>query len=373
MDSTNTTSSRTDRPDSETDVSMLLYKLSKSVKGFIVAIGNFLSLIGKELLLLLLFLIRNSLWLLLGAILGLGYGIYQLTTNGPKYTSQMIARANFNSAPALYNTVDYLNTLVYNGRKEDLSKIFSITPDEAGNLIDFSIEPLKSEMVTAQIYNERFLQFDRTNRIRQDTFWTRTVKYPEFKESLTKYDYPIHTISVVAKNPELFGHLQQGITMQLSNNDLLQQLKNEQTIINTEEERLLSGALQDIDSLSNAYTQRLRNNTMQAEPGNQLSVLQSTTAQRFPELELFEKMLELQAELKKSRQQSMLERNIIQVLSPFNPIGQKVSSIKSISDRALQGLSIAAIVLLCIWLYRSLAEFEARNPKIRKKAASPSA
>ncbi len=355
MDSTRT-SNRPDQPSSEADINLLLYKTGKTVKNGLLVLGGVFTRLVRIVSALAIFLIHNGFWLLTGAVAGAGYGIYQITMNGAVYHSEMVVRANFSSASALYGTIDYFNALIDGGRKETLSEIFDISSADAAQLVNFTVKPVKSDLTVARIYRNEFLEYDRTSKIRQDTFWTRTIKYPEFKESLSNYDYPDHTISVVTRDPQLFVNLQHGITSHLSENKILQEIKKQQAVTAKENEKAIVLALEDLDSLRQAYAYRIRNSPS-SEPNNQLSVLQPTATQRmFPELEVYEKMLELQEVLKQTRMQATLENNVIEILAPFNPMGKKLSFARSISERLLQGLCIAAIILVCFWLYRSLGQ-----------------
>ena len=359
-----------DQPSSEADINLLLYKTGKTIKSGLQGMGRVFMRLCSIIASLIGFLFHNGLWLLTGIVAGAGYGISQIAMNGPAYSSEMVIRANFNSARALYGTIDYLNALIDGGKKETLANIFAISPDEAGQLVAFTVKPIESELTVARIYRNEFLESDRTNKIRQDTFWTRTIKYPEFKKSLNNYDYPDHVILAVTRSPDLYVNLQQGITSYLADNKLLQELKNQYATIAVEREESILEALGDLDSLRQAYTYKIRNSRL-TEPNQQLSILPYATAQpAFPELEVYEKMLELQAVLKQIRIQSALEKNIIEILAPFNPIGEKISSTKRVAEQVLQGLGIAAIILLCVWLYRSVIELGKTNRKTIKAAHS---
>ncbi len=353
MDSSKKSPSYADRSDADADLGLLLYKSGRSLKNGMVRIGDALSGFGRTLSLTLAFLIRNLAWILAGTALGVGYGVYLLSRNGPSYTSEMTVKANFNSTRALYNTVDYLNSLITASKTNELAKIFTLDTKSASDLESFSIEPVRSQLIEAAMYNEQFLRNDRATRIRQDTFWLRTILYPDFKEALTRYDYPYHIITAKTTNPTLFLSLEKGIYQHISNNPLLQQVKEKQISSDQDEEKLILSAIEKIDTLRRAYNERLMKGQSAATPGsNQLMLMEAAPNARTPELDLYDKMLELQDELKRVRKRSVTEKDVLEVLSPFNPVGKKVSFLDSIAKYALLGFLIPLVVLLLIMVYR---------------------
>lgn len=358
MDSTKNTTPG--RPDSDADVGLLLYKTGHAVKQFFLWLGKHLTRLGRAIVVGLLFLLRNIIWLAAGALVGLGVGYYQYTKRGNYYVAQMTVKANFNSTRSLYNTIEYLNALIAAGKTADLANIFAITPVEAKQLVDFSANFVQSELITAEMYQDQFMQYDRTIKVRQDTFWLRTIKYNEFKESLTKFDYPYHDINVRSTNSSIFRKLEKGIVNLVSNNDLLQEVKNRQAISNKDEEKLITQAIQNIDTLRRAYNQRLiKGGSTDASPGNQLTLLENAPEIKTPELELYDKMLELHDQLKKSRKKNSTEKDIIEIYSSFNPEGRRLTFWQQNGMKdMLTGLAAAFAILLLIAAYKSLLTFE---------------
>ncbi|MEO8582505.1 MAG: hypothetical protein ABI415_01845 [Flavitalea sp.] len=359
MDSSNKSSSPVDYRDSDADLNMLLYKFGRSVKNFLLWIGAGLTRLGGGIVSILVFLLRNFIWIIIGSAAGLAYGLFFLSRNGASFSSEMTLRTNFNSSRELYNTMDYLNALIAGGKSVELGKIFEISPAEADQLSQFTAEPVKSELIAAQIYRDEFLQFDRSKLVRQDTFWVRTIKYDDFKESLTKYDYPFHSINALTTNPTIFGKLENGIINHINNNPLFQEVRLKQMVSNEGEELLLTSSIEKLDTLRKVYNERMLKGETATIPGNnQLMLTDVRTEKRTPEIDLYDKMLELQDELKRTRTRSAIEKNIIEVYSPFNPVGKKVSFFKSVSNFTLIGFFSAVGILLLIGIYRWLIVFE---------------
>jgi hypothetical protein len=357
MDSSQRPLDRNESLDSEADLNLLIYKTGKSLKRFILNLGRGLQQIWEGFILLLLYLLRNIGWLLLGFIIGLGSGTYLLYSNGSSYTSEATVKANFNSAASLYNSVGYFNSLINTGKADELAKIFGITQEQAKSLRDFSIAPVTSEIITADLYNDLFMKNDRSQRVRQDTFWRRTIKYDEFKEALKDEDYPYQRITVKAKMPSIYSQLEKGLVEYVSGNPLLQQIRNEQMQTNKEEERLISASISNLDSLRRAYNQRLISGKPVDAGSSSLTILNNNPEIKTPELELYDKMLELKDELRKLRKRAVMETQVLDVYTPFNPEGTKMSFIESIWQYALIGLEIAAGLLILKLVYSSLVAY----------------
>lgn len=355
--------------DSDAYIGLLLYKTGKSVKNFMLWMIGGLSSLGKALLALVVFLVRNIFWLLLGAGIGLGYGAYLVNQQGAKYSSEMSVKTNFNSSRTLYNTVSFLNALITNQKTDELSAIFKITPEESKQLLNFTAEPIKSEIIASEIYKERFLDHDRSTKIRQDTFWVKTLKYSNFKLSLTPYDFPYHKITAVATNPFIFVKLQNGIQEYVSNNELLKKIRDNQTAYNEHKRKMIVSAIEKLDTLRQAYNQRIQSGHPASSPGNsQINVTQPLPEIKTPELALYDEMLGLSDELKRFNNQSSAETNIIEVFYPFNPVGQKVSFFRqNIAAYSFYGFCLSLLILLSIGLRRAI---RAAAPKQAAKSAA---
>ena len=347
--------------ESDGDVGLLLYKTGHALKQFFIWIGKILSQFGQAVISLIVFLFRNAIWLLAGTLIGLGYGYFGYKKQGDTYTAQMSVKANFNSTRSLYNTIEYLNSLIAANKTDELSKIFGITEPEADRLIEFSCTFIESEIITAEMYKQQFMQYDHKSAwTRVDTFWLRTIEYGHFKEELTKYDYPYHEIGVKSTNSSIFSRLEKGIVNYISRVELLQEIKDQQLISNNDEEKILTAAIQNIDTLRRAYNLRLSRGESTETPGvNQLTFLQSTPEVKTPELQLYDKLMDLLDQLKKSRIKNTTEKDVIEVLSSFNPIGKRLTFLQQNGTRdILAGLAVSIIILSLIATYKELNRLE---------------
>lgn len=356
--------------DSDADVGLLLYKTGRAIKQFFLWLGRILNRLGRAVIIGALFILRNIIWLAAGTLIGLAFGYYQFQKHGNYYFAQMTVKANFNSTRSLYNQIEYLNSLIAAGKSDDLAGIFNITAKEATQLIDFSANFVQSELITAEMYQEQFMEHDRTVKVRQDTFWLRTIKYNDFKESLTKFDYPYHDITVRSTNPSIFKKLEKGIVNLVSSNDLLNEIKNRQAISNKDEERLITQSIENLDTLRRAYNARLAHGeSVTPSTGNQLTLLENAPTVKTPELELYDKMLELHDQLKKSRKRNSTEKDIVEIFSSFNGVGKRLTFWQQNGLRdMITGLVVTFLILLLVAIYKTLAAFE-KNRKLMKLSA----
>lgn len=360
--------------DNDVDLGALLYQMGQGIKRFFQLIGKAFLLLGEGFLLFVFFLRRNFLWLAIGMGVGLLYGIYVHTKTGSKYYSEATLRTNFNSSRALYNSVDYLNALIQARNLNKLGEIFSISGTEAMTLVSFEASPVESEVIAADLYKQQFLDYTRNEKVRLDTFWTRTIKYEKFKEGLTMYDYPLHIVKLTSTRRDIFPKVQAGLVQVVSSNDFLIKSKAAGQQIASDEEAILKSSLQSVDSLRNAFEKHLMLTPVQLPPTTNVNISDKTTEVRAPEIDLYNTALELKDELKKVRNQSLYTQDIIQVYSPFNAEGQKSSLFRqNIFYYTVLGFMLALFILIAIQVYfitgkleqEFMAKRNNRSPNVR--------
>jgi hypothetical protein len=347
----------------DVDLGVLLYKTGRAINRFFILIGKGFQLIGRALLIGVLFLRRNFLWLLLGTVIGLAYGIYLNTIRGSDFYARATVRTNFGSARALYSSMDYLNALIGGGDTAELSRVFSITPAEAASLAKFEASPVKDEFTIAESYRENFLRFKTEDPVRMDTFWSKTLKYADFKKNLTQYDYLLHEIIAVSNSRTVFPKLQQGLINLVSRNQVLQNNKALTAKTLSDQENIILSSIQGLDSLRSTYN-RLLLQQGSREGGPNINFFDKSAGMNSPELDLYDKLLVMNEELRNSRERSALNQEIIQVYSPFNSRGNKQGLLKqSFLQYSIIGFSLTFILLLILAINKELARIESKSKK----------
>jgi hypothetical protein len=346
----------------DVDLGTLLYQSGQAFKNLFNFIGQFFKATFQTTLLGLLFVRRNLLWLLLGAVIGLGYGLYGNLKTGFRYYSSSTVKMNFGGTRALYNTIDYLNSLKDMRNTNELSKIFGISAADALAISSFEATPVMTDLIVADMYREGFMKVNRGSAIRQDTFWTRVMRFETFKKNLTKYDYPIHEIKAICTNPVVFAKLEEGLTKLIEQNETLKRNREFALQSLNKENRLLENSLNDLDTLSKAYNSKILREgaTREAVGVTNMTLLDKSMA-KAPELDLYETKLTLRDELNMVQNKLANDQDIMQVYSAFSPMGQRQGVYnQGYFKSALNGLILAFGILLLIELFRFLGKL---NPK----------
>jgi hypothetical protein len=357
-------SGKTDLPQKttrdEVDLGQLFFKTGGVINNLFLGLNRLMIRISNGFLNLLFFLRRNFVWLVVGTLLGLGYGFYLVSAYGVSYTSDLTVRANFNSTRSLYGSIDYFSSLIGSSKFDELARMLNISPKEAASLRSIEAAPVKSELITAQLYNDQFLDnIPRANRVRTDTFWINTINYKDFKTSLTKYDYPLHEISVTSTDAFIFPKIQQGIINKISSNEFLQQVKTSDLATNKAVVDIITSSIASLDTLRNTYNKRLSSPPRGESTTGNVTLLDGSVISHIPELELYDKLLELKDELKTAKNESVMESNILQIYSPFSSVGQRESFFRqSVVRFSLTGLVLSLIILVAINWYKSLTRLE---------------
>lgn len=355
------------RRENDVDLGFVLYKFGLYVKSFFQFLGSVLIAFGELLLNFAFFIRRNLIWLILAFALGAGYGYYQIRKIGSTYYSTMTVRSNFNSTRALYNTVEYINALRSAGDVAQLASLFRMSESEAASIMRLSVEPVETEVLTAQMYYDQFLARGRFSVSRNDTFARRIIKYEDFKSNLTDYDFPVQEIEARSSNPRIFPKIQDGLVALVSNVDVLRKIQDKSREIYAFQQQTLRTAIEGLDTLRSSYNDRLKN-PGQSGSSTQVNVLDGRSVATAPELELYDKMLELSDELKNSSNQAVVMDNILQVYAPFSAMGTREPIYRqAIFSNAVLATFIVLLLLLGIRGYGLLRAMELKDGRATKR------
>lgn len=324
----------------------IFYRIYKKISA---AFKSFFQSLSELFTSLFVFLRKRAIILVFTALAGFGIGFYADQVAGPSYYSELIMRTNFGSSRLLYNKIDYLNALISNSQANTLGDIFNITPADAAQLESFSIEPVVDEIAAAELYKNIFLDYRRNGSFIADTSWTKTISFEDFKKNLTRYDYPLHVVRLQTKNPVIFPKIQDGIIKLITEHPALNRSKN--TIIGMlkAEEKILGRSLAGIDSLRQAYYQKIKAESLYQNQLSSTPLLLSQPSTRNPEIELYDKELMLKDELASIKNKELQQNDIIVVNSDFNDFGKKLSRLHSQAVKYSLYALLAALTLLILW------------------------
>src|SRR5687768_2532184 len=100
------------KSEEDVDLGQLFYKTGGVLNNIFSGFNRAITHLAHAFLGLLFFLRRNLIWLIIGAAAGLGFGLYQVSKFGHRYSSGITIKANFNSTRALYGSMEYFNSLI---------------------------------------------------------------------------------------------------------------------------------------------------------------------------------------------------------------------------------------------------------------------
>ena len=353
------------KPNNEdVDLGQLFYKTGGLIRSFFTKTRQLLNRIIQMLFWVFIFFKKKIIWLILGAVAGMSFGFYSLNKKETKYHSTITVRTNFTSSRSFYNMIDFFNNLINTSQTNRLMSIFNLSDNEASSLVLFEVVPVESEFVFADLYRDQFLNNEKDSRNKMDTFWTRAVPYNTFKTSISKFDYPLHYLKVISTKPDIFPKLEKGIIDKMSSDKFLQSIKAINISINREKIETLTNSIKTLDTLIETYNKNPLDSYRKGQDNNSIILLNGNANTRIPEIELFNKQMELRKELTAARKKEIIESEIIQVYSHFNEIGNKENTgNQEISKYALLGLLLSIAILSIIQFLRYLTILEKKLAK----------
>jgi hypothetical protein len=350
------------KEENDIDLGSVFSGIGKGLKKLGRSIGSGGSALGTGVLNIIIFFKKRFIWFALAIAAALGWGIYSGTGKPPSYASELTGRFNFGSTLALYSTIDYLNALIASNDRGELAKLLQITEVEAEHLSAFSAEAVTDELTISELYKRNFMLYDRSYRIRTDTFWTRIIPYDKFKQSLTKFDIPLQRVKAEGTRPDIFRKIQPGFLALILTNENLKNNHSISTQMQSEEEGIILSSIRGLDTLRNVYNERLRESAGATIPGStSINLIDRATTGSSPELELYDRVLGLKDELRSLRNFSMNHGQVIQVYASFNPVGQKLDYFRqNLMITVLSAFVMMLVILVAIEAFKAITAYERR-------------
>jgi hypothetical protein len=358
------TSRPPEQQDKDMDLAALLSLISRGIRKLFLWIASVFVFLFECLLALMLFIKRKFIFLLIGAVIGFGYGLYAYYSSGPLYYADMVVRTNFESSRLLYNKIKYFNALIREQKTKELSNLFGLSEEDTKALKSFTIEPISDELEKARIYKEDFLTHDRSTNFSMDTMWSNSMKYKDFKENLTTYDYPFHEIRLLSSSSSIYNRISAGIVKSIQENATLRAVKTATDSLMKQQEQIISSSLASLDSLKTAYNRRISSSATPGK-GEGQNFIFSDKDSRNPEIDLYDKELLLKDELGSLRRKQIEQSEILQVYSDFNEVGTPYSLFRQPFVRLpLYTTALVFIILVLIEFVKGLNKVE-KNKKIK--------
>ncbi len=282
-----------------------------------------------------------------------------------QYYSEILVSPNYDSGKELYTTIDYLNSLIEDGKVRELANTLHIDTAMAKSYLKFEVEPN---------YNERILlrNFDEYHSIIDTTIF-KNIDFETFKKFFKeqKFDYPQHIVSIVATRADAFYPLNDYFKNFLNNNNIF--LRRKETALSVLKTNLAitEKAIAQIDSLRSAIDKAISHMGQSDIPGQ--SVIVGTSQVQFPEkqYDLFQKKEDLMKNLGDIKQ-SLVEKSQIIILNSLFPKSGSVYNPISHQMKFMFPLGILIIffiifLLIDLFYYLDKLYLQSRNNGKTKK------
>jgi len=345
----------------EIDLGQLFIIIGNGFKNVFNSIINLFKAVFHYLLLALLFLKRYAIVLAVAALVGGLLGYFTESSHDPKYQSNMVVEANFNSGYNLYNQIDYLNSLIKEKQTDKLADIFEISKSEASRLKTFEVEPYQKDK-NINIEFEKYLK-------ETDTIFTfgRGYNIENFKARFYNSDFKLQNIKVIAQNNFDFSKLTSGM-LKIIENDYFKNILNlKKKGIYFEKEAILKD-LNEVDSLRALYKQVELLSVKKDNRATTNIELGQKGVQSNPQLELFEKRDILLQKLNNINDRIAHETFIVKAISNFNSGAEYKNIIeKKWVKFAILSFLLAFFIIVLLKLNSYLKQYEEEKINTVKK------
>ncbi len=271
------------------------------------------------------FLRKNLIYLLLGALLGLGIAIFSYTNFSSQKVYKMIVSPNDISRMFLYDKIKY-----YNKNKADSSYIILI-------------EPIKDYKESTEILFNK-LGVDNKEALEK-------IKFEDYLASIKDFEYRDHVITIYSNEEVNTDKVQKQIVSEVENSSLIMKKQKEELEVLYAEKKRIEANLDNID--------KTIENKLEAEK-KESSTEGGVSIQSGSEADVFNAYQGLSNKLAEIERQIDIQKETLQVLSDLSFIGEtrfsddlsrlkksnKLASVWSFSKFILLGLILALGLIL---------------------------
>ncbi len=267
-------------PNDEIDLRELFYLIKKGIEN---VRKGFLSL----LIIVFKFLRKNLIYLLLGALLGLGIAIFNYANFSSQKIYKMIVSPNDISRIFLYDKIKY-----YNKNKTDSSYIILI-------------EPIKDYKESTEILFNK-LGTDNKEALEK-------IKFENYLASIKDFEYRNHVITIYSNEEVNTDKAQKKIVSEVENSSLIMKKQKEELEVLYAEKKRIESNLENID--------KTIKNKLEAKK-KESSTEGGVSIQSVSEADVFKAYQELSNKLSEIERQIDNQKETLQVLSDLSFIGE---------------------------------------------------
>lgn len=327
----------------EIDLGQLFNLMGRAIQRFIDFIKKTLKYAFKAFINLLLFLQKHFWKLVIAGILGLILGIGLDYYRGPLYQSTMVVEPNFNAVQQLYNNIQFYNELANAQDSMVLAEVLEIPVKDAAAIKRFKVDSYADDNQKVKLFNEFVLSLDSSVQ--------RTIDMSEYLKNFNSFDARFHTITLIARSPDVAKKTQNGIISSIARNDYFKLQKSIADVNLSIQDSMIRQQLKEIDSLQALYKRIMEKEAEKPMQGTNIS-LGEGGSQEQRELALLTQRELLKLSLVELNEERGTKSNIINVISDFPRQGVRLKgflhSYKLIGPPAMITLTLIILLLLDI-------------------------
>jgi hypothetical protein len=304
----------------EIDLGQLFRLIEKLFLRFFGLFGALFSW-GKDLFLQVLnFFIQNLKTIGLFFIIFFAIGVGIDYSRPTLYYASMEVRPNMGSGRSLYKNIAYYNALTKQQDYEKLAEVFKISLLEASSLKSFEIEPIVKPETMITMYDNLFRGLDSLTAINLD--------FDAYEENFSPFNYSRHVIRVEGTNKKVFALLGDDMIKEIEDNEFYRKQQIAEFEVLDRNKKYYEESQKKVDNLRKIYLEALMIEAKK-ENAQGTSINMGTQSEReTKELDLFGKENEINAGLSSIIRERVRNSEVVSVISEFEEIGSKVSSLK---------------------------------------------
>lgn len=305
----------------EVDLGQLFKLIGNSFQKLFDFIGSIFKAIFSVFIYTVKAVIENYKIILISMIIAgaIGYGLEK--TKRDVYESQMLVKPYFDSKYQLVTNINYYNALIGEKDYKQIRQIFSITEEEAEEIIKFEINP------GPETENDRIKEFE--NFVKGiDSLRAEELSYDDFIENRSIYDGTLFQINVRSYKKDIFRSLEEGLNSTFTNTYSIKKMEKRDSLIAIDKIRIQK-SLEQVDSLKTVYIKVMQEETKSSGGAITLKDGMSLVQERVKtkEFELLNKELDLRLALTKLESKKVEEDVYFDTLSSFQDVGSKYTSL----------------------------------------------
>jgi hypothetical protein len=213
----------------------------------------------------------------------------------------------------------------------------NISEEEARSLRKIEVEPYENENQALLSYKD-FVQ-------NLDSLTFDLISYEEFSKAQPVESFKYHIVKVRAIDRFVFSKLERPIIGSIVNNKYYDQVKSNAYENLLSKKKALESSLLELDSLRSIYKKVMIAESQKENSGTNIYLAELNASNK--EVLVFDKYMALNEELFEVNNRLTEEKEVINIVSSFNPVGMKATG--WYRNYAILGL-LGGFLLVFVWI-----------------------